>query len=160
MTNAYRSPYWDSSVWIALVAGEVVGGVNRAEIAQHILEDAEQGKVTILTSAFTLAEVLKKKGRPVLAVAAEETIRSYFEHSFIRIVVLDRVIGELAASVARQHNLSPPDAIHVASALTWKADVLHTWDDGLVKKSGQIGNPPLRIEHPGWTGQQPLPLPT
>lgn len=54
--------------------------------------------------------------------------------------------------------MTKPDAIHIATALHSKADVLYTFDGakdnkakrsgGLIQYDGAIGSPPLRIEEP------------
>jgi hypothetical protein len=41
--------------------------------------------------------------------------------------------------------LKPKDATHVATATLAEVDVLDTFDNGLLKLSGQIGDPPLII---------------
>ena len=155
----YSTVYWDSSVWIALLWDEKVKGIDRAEVAQRVLEDAEKGLVTILTSTFTLAEVFKLKIDPPASLDPSQVIKSYFDHSFIKMIVLDRVVGEIAGDIARKHGIKPQDAVHLASALCWEAEVVHTWDDQLVSKSGIIGTSPLKIEYPLWNWQAPMNLP-
>lgn len=39
----YRYPYLDSSVFIAWLKGELVNGVDRKEVADHILGSAKRG---------------------------------------------------------------------------------------------------------------------
>jgi predicted nucleic acid-binding protein len=46
------------------------------------------------------------------------------------------------------HGIRPKDAIHVATALDAGALALETFDDGLLKKSGQVGVSPLVIRKP------------
>jgi len=57
--------YWDSSVWIALIKGETVKGVNRCTVTRVILEEAKDGKVTIFISSLTIVEVHKKRTTPI-----------------------------------------------------------------------------------------------
>ena len=48
-----------------------------------------------------------------------------------------------------ENNIPPKDAIHVATALKVKVDVMETYDeDDLIKHSGKVGSPPLIIEEP------------
>jgi hypothetical protein len=60
----------------------------------------------------------------------------------------------MAHEFTRTHGLRNADAIHVATALIARVDVLYTWDDkkqrraGLLGHNGKIGKPPLRIEVP------------
>jgi hypothetical protein len=77
----------------------------------------------------------------------------------------DRPIGEEARLLCWKYpKLKPKDAIHVASALFAKVDALHSYDDDdLVSLNGQLGEPPLRICHPGdennFTLESPKPSP-
>lgn len=43
----YQRPYLESSVFIALIKGEVINTIDRGEIAQHILDDASADRWTI-----------------------------------------------------------------------------------------------------------------
>jgi hypothetical protein len=79
----------------------------------------------------------------------ETVIQKYFMHKYIRIINCDRQIGEAARNLIWQFpHLKPKDAIHVVSAISQQVEVLHTYDEALLKLSGQIGNPPLKICHP------------
>jgi predicted nucleic acid-binding protein len=50
--------YWDSCNFISLIAEDEA---DRAEICQHILEDAEAGRLVIITSTLTIAEVIRMR---------------------------------------------------------------------------------------------------
>ena len=65
MADLYQRPYLEASGFIALIRGEVRNGVDRARIISHILHQAEIGMYRIYTSAFTLAEVHKRRGGTV-----------------------------------------------------------------------------------------------
>ena len=71
-------------------------------------------------------------------------------HRFIRTINCDRIIAEAARSLIWEFpHLKPKDAIHVASALSQEVAVMHSYDnDDLVKFSGLMGNPKLKICHP------------
>ncbi len=56
--------YWDSTVFIALLTGEE----GRVDNVEQILEEAESGEVFIVTSSFTLVEVIKLKGKQPIKV--------------------------------------------------------------------------------------------
>ena len=96
MADQYQNPYLDSSVFIAWIKGEVVNGVDRKDIADHILGLAEKGTFKINISALTLAEVHKKKGSNQLEPAQDEMILAYLEHDFFNIIDVTRDIGEHA----------------------------------------------------------------
>ena len=51
--------YWDSCNFISLVNENEI---DRAQECQKILEDAENGLVQVVTSALSIAEVIRPKG--------------------------------------------------------------------------------------------------
>lgn len=154
----YQQPYLESSVFIALVKGEIVNGVDRAEIAQNILDDAAAGRWSVFTSTFTLAEVIKDRRRLPLTLSEEQRIDDFFKHEYIKLVVLDRELAELARKVARLHGFRPPDAVHMASAIKVRADELLTWDEGNFPINHTIEG--VAIKLPYWFGQTKMTLPS
>jgi predicted nucleic acid-binding protein len=81
---------------------------------------------------------------------------AFFEHDYIKLVDVDRRIGEQANGFCRQYSLYPNGAIHLACALRGGCDVLLAWDDRFVK----VQHPTLRIEEPRILGQHLLEFPT
>jgi predicted nucleic acid-binding protein len=153
MTNPKSRRYWESSIFVALVKGER----GRVDEPSKILADAAKGEVEIVTSAWTLAEVVKRPQEPLLSEDVERKIIDFFENEYIVVINLDRKVAEQARSISRQHGVKPKDAVHVATATVGKVEMLETWDDGLTRLDGKIGDPPLVIRHPKWEGQPPLP---
>lgn len=133
MANTYKNPYLESTVWLGWIKGEVCEGVDRKQIVDDILSYASQGAYPIHTSAVTLAEVHKTRGGIALASDMDEAILNYFEHNYIRIVAVDREIGEQANKLCRDYGLETCDALHLASALRARCDYLLTWDDKLLR---------------------------
>ena len=145
--------YWDSCNFISLVAEDEV---ERAEICQRVLEDTEKGDVGIITSALTIAEVVKPKGSPAFTAAKEQTIASFFEHRYILIHDVTRIIGEASRRLSREHGLKPRDAIHLATALLAGADVFESWNTrDFFPLRGVV---PIEIREPMWVGTLPAPL--
>lgn len=149
----YERPYLDSNVLIAWKKGEVIDGVDRFAIAQHILLQAEEGRAYRITiSALTLAEVYKVKGQPVrLSNKRTEDLLLYFQNDWFDIIPVDRRAGEDANLFCRQYAILPNDAIHLACALRGGCDVLLAWDNRFCK----VNHPSIRIEEP-----QTIPAPT
>jgi predicted nucleic acid-binding protein len=146
--------YWDSSVIIAYINEER----GRVDTCKAILDDAEQGKIRIFTSALTITEVLKYKGLKPISKDKKEILRGFFESDYITIVQLDRWIGFAAQDLVWDHGIPPKDSLHVASALRAEVDVMETYNnDDLVKKSKTVGSPPLEIREPKYA-QLPLGL--
>ena len=154
MTAPYLRPYFDSGVFISwlrpLDEGPLADGTigDRHPVSEHVLTQAERGEYRTVTSYFTMA-VYKKKGHGATALTDAENgaILKYFESEWIDWVFVDRLIGEDANRLLVQHRadkLRPVDAIHLASAIRAKCDVLLTWDGPLA----QIHRHDIRIEFP------------
>lgn len=141
-----RNVYCDADVFLGWFNREQ----DKVEACRGLVDASEQGKVRIITSALTLTEVIKIKGQQPLPQSKEEIIKGFFEQEFVGIVNLDRRTAELARDLIwRYPRLNPKDSIHVATALmTEGVDVLHTFDDDLLRLNGQLGEPPLRIYTP------------
>ncbi len=136
--------YWDSCAFLAYLLPEPsrVGECNEA------LESAADGECIIVTSVLTLTEVVKLKGHPPLKEDQEDTIRRFFESDYIVLRQLDRFIAEDARRLVWSEGVKPKDSIHLATALKWDIPELHTYDAGLLKLNGKLGNPNLKITTP------------
>jgi len=139
--------YWDANVFHAIFGQEE----GRIQKCLAIEKAAREGKIQIYTSTITFVECVWIKGNPdKLSQEHETKIQRYFMHSFFRFINCDRQIAEAARSLIWQFpHLKPKDAIHVASALSQELEILHSYDnDDLVKFSGKMGNPKLKICNP------------
>jgi predicted nucleic acid-binding protein len=120
----------------------------RVENCQSILYAAERGELRVVTSALTLTEVIKIKGKP-LSASAEDRIRAFFEHEWLIVRDVDRFIAEQARDFIWKHNLQPYDSIHLATAYRMKLRHLDTYDRAdLGKLDGRIGSPVMKIGEP------------
>lgn len=151
----YLRPYLDSGVFISWLRdideGPLADGTvgNRHPVSARILADAESGAYQATTSFFTMAEVFKKVGHGATTLTDTENgkILAYFENTWITWVEVEWNIGQDANKLLVQHRndkLRPVDAIHLASALRAKCDVLLTWDGPL----SRISHTGIRIEFP------------
>jgi len=133
--------YWDSSAFLAWLLPEP----DREDACSSVLRAAEEGDLELVTSALTLTEVIKLKGKPELKKDHETKIAKFFENEYIILRNVDRFIALAAQRLVWEQNLSPKDSIHVATALRWKIPVLDTFDEGLIALSGKLsieeGNP-------------------
>ena len=137
MTRAPKRVYWDSCAWIAYIRKEMPGGENfftepRYEMCRAVLKRAEAGDLEIATSAFTLAEVSKRRKEmtgPAINLAA------FFDQRFILLIPVDKQVGLMAQNLQLTGvgSLKPQDAIHAASALVWSIPILQTFDGPLSK---------------------------
>ena len=97
------------------------------------MEQAEQGNLEIVTSAFTLAEVYKRKcngDSSALPPTSDTAFEDYLLRDFIVLVGLDREVGTYARRLLRTHKeiKKPQDAIHLATAALNNVDEFHTYD--------------------------------
>lgn len=152
MTIKPDNIYWDSCVFIDALQHTA----GRYDILREIVESAKRGETRIVTSAFSIAEVISlSSDRPVSAADAKK-IKEFFENDYIKLRNVDRPTIELAADIGRQNIIKPPDALHIATAIRAKCRELQTYDgvnDPTNKKrllfyDGKIGVPALAIKVP------------
>lgn len=149
-----RRRYWDSTNWISLLAEDEE---SRAEICQNILNDMVAGKLTIVTSAWTLAEVIRRRRSPGIPVDDDQIITDFFrQHDNLVIHDVTRSVAERARSLSREHGLRPADAVHLATALSSGADVFESWDHDFLAVRGRV---PIEIREPTWEGAIPMDIP-
>ena len=121
----------------------------RVENCQSVMYAAERGELRIVTSALTLTEVIKIKGKEALPANDEDRIKAFFEHEWIVVRDVDRFIAEQARDFIWKHKLQPYDAIHLATAYRMKLQYLDTYDrTDLGKLNGMLGSPPMAIGEP------------
>ena len=125
----------------------------------HVWDNGLNGNCEILTSTYAYLEVIHGKAGYGQAYPDEESdkrIHWAFEQPHVIRVQLDVEAGKMARSLKRQHHPTlgkRSDAIHLASALCYNVDALHTWDnsdllpfnDKLKCKNGRL----LPIVKPG-----------
>lgn len=146
--------YWDSDCFLGHFRAEP----GKAEKCDGVLQRAQRGEVLIVTSALTLAEVLWMRGGPRLAADKALIVRKFFRRTFIRVYNVSRKISESAQVLVWDHDIKPKDAIHVATAIHLNVNALETFDNGLIGKSGSVGDPLLLIREPQAAAQGRLPL--
>ena len=152
-TSSNQRRYWDSCNWISLIAEDEV---ERANTCERILDDAVAGNTVIITSALTLAEVVKKKGEPVLSESDEHTIIRFFEQPYLLVHDVTRAVAERARRLSRTYGLKPADAVHLATALLADADFFETWN---MNDFGHISSSDLQVQirEPQWIGTPRMP---
>lgn len=160
-----RRVYWDACAWISYIAQEKEvplkgGGIeNRFEKCRRVLNLARDGKLEVVTSAFTLAEVCKD---PDIKNSPLDNLASYFQKSYVLVIPVDLSIGRAAQELqtAGVIGIKPPDAIHVASARRAQVSEFHTYDRKLFGLDGTFigaGGMPMKFCKPSeGSGAGPL----
>lgn len=144
--------YWDSDIFLTVFNKEK----SKYEDCLGVLQRFENDELQLVTSAFTLTEVLYIKGGSKVTKEKSEKICRFFEHPNIVVVNVDRYIAEYARTLVWDHSVRPQDAIHLASAVVGKVPILDTFDTKLIGLSGQLGNPALEIVKPNLSYQAEL----
>jgi predicted nucleic acid-binding protein len=149
--------YWESSCFLALLKKEK----DRIRACQGTIDKAEKGELIIVTSAITFIEVVKLPGETPLKREAENTIRKFFENSFMSIREVDRQVGLIARDLMWRHEgLRPKDSIHIATAIHYKIPKLHSFDERhFLKLNNKYGNPKLTICEPDIDFNEQLEIP-
>ena len=147
MSDTLSQYYWDACVFLEYLRGEQVAASKRRAI-QRLLQENKARQNKIFTSVVTHLEVLPKK-LTASDEAAEATYWSYFDGIWCIDVDISKPVINLAreikdfyfsegdAKAGRTYRMmSTGDAIHLATAIIWGADELHTRDRN--KRGGNI----------------------
>jgi predicted nucleic acid-binding protein len=92
---------------------------------RSMLEAVDRGEIVLVESSAILAEVLRHHGRDTEAHArARETMRDLLEAPETRLVDVSTVVARKAAELRVDLGLRTWDAVHLATAIIAKVDVL------------------------------------
>jgi predicted nucleic acid-binding protein len=156
-----RRYYWDSCAWLGLINTETA---KHAELT-HIWSAAQNGDFEIVTSTMSQVEVFKKKcedGTKPLPEESDAQIANMFAQPFVFRAALDPIVAEQARALLRRYPelKKAPDAIHLATALFWNCDAMHTYDSenllGLNERVDRRDGEKLKICYPDETAYGPL----
>lgn len=154
--------YWDSCAWLGLLNGEP----DKRRELEIVYNAARDGAYELWTSTYSQVEVHRYRSEENTARPWSEAntnkIEQFFLQPFIKLVPVDLEIGRHARQIYRETPglKKRPDAVHLASALRWPVDAMHTYDrpDLLVlsyKFIGRSGSP-LLICKPNEESDGPL----
>jgi len=135
--------YWDSCVFYAFLKAEEhrKGELNSIKQAQR---EFDIGKIVLVTSTITLAEVLPSK----LTDEQKQLFESISRRSNFSWVDVSLPVANLAVNLRsnytesredKEFRLSTPDAIHIASAIAHKSTRLVTFDEKNKRKERELG---------------------
>ena len=136
--------YWDSVCFLGWLQDEV----DKVDLCREVLEECDAGRMMIVTSALTLAEVLAMRGKPRVPMTDLAKVEAFFKRSYIDVHSVTRRTAEDARRLVWENKIAPKDAVHVATALHLNLEEMHTFDGGLIDQSGLHGDPPLIIRKP------------
>ena len=124
-----------------------------------MVDDAIDDQIVIVTSAWTLVEIVRTDGGEIISPESEQKIVKFFKNDFIEIRPIDRKIGEVSRYLQRSARaigmrMPKADSVHLATAMSVPGLLaLYTFDEkDLVPHDEKWGDPPVKICLP------PLPL--
>lgn len=152
MPDIPRMIYWDSSVFLHYMEGTS----KWMSILDALIDEASKtGNLVIVTSTLSIVEVAyaksEKSGRALDPAVVAGMDALWGDRSAVQLVEFDQVIARDARSLLRRsvetrRKLTPPDAIHLATAAIMKVSECQTTDEQM-KKWNDLGFP---VQDP-WT---------
>ncbi len=114
---------------------------------RDIIQRMKRRDVKVMTSVLTIVEVLAAKIPVGMDTLFKDLLKRVSRQSM-------DIRGASLAHDLRNHyamiglSLKAPDAIHLATAIIYRADEFHTFDDQLLSWSGNVGGHKLIICKP------------
>ncbi len=126
---------WDSSVLISWICGDE--GEDRNRSMNAVVENVERGAYKLAVSTLLYVEVLERRMPPHAIEQFERFMQQ--NRQMIEIIAVDIRVAKKAQTIRNKSSttISTPDAIHVATAIVRRAKLFHTFDDDLLKLSGE-----------------------
>ena len=143
--------YWDASVFLCFLSEYEE---ERRHICEDILHHAKDGKVEIVTSMYSMVEVIRPKAIKHPTPLTDEQVallEGMFKWPWIKKIQVHEELARAAARLARDCGLKPADAIHAATAIAEKVDQLQRWDYDFNKVAHLIP-----VTEPTYLSQIPL----
>jgi predicted nucleic acid-binding protein len=143
--------YWDTSVFLCFLSEEEE---EKREICEDILQHAKDGQIELITSMYTMVEVIRPKAIRWPAQLTETQVallEGMFRWPWIKKIQVHEELARSAARLAREVGLKPADSIHAATAIWEKADELQCWDYDF----GKVANK-LAVTEPTYLSDTPL----
>lgn len=148
MADAFRRPYLDAQSWITALSGK---GPYAPDLAE-ILRAADRGQLVVVVSALMPMEVLGGSHDSRTEESAARAELALKRSCVQQVSVTARVVAD-ARRLRLDRGLTSMDALHVASAVAGRADILLT-DDDKIHALGEFRGLPIR--RPTWPGDLPL----
>lgn len=133
MSGSLKRLYWDTSVFLCFLSEEEH---ERRRICEDILQHARDGQLELITSMYTIVEVIRPKGikHPVpLTDDQAALLDGMFKWSWIKKIQVHEELARFAVKLSRKYGLKPADSIHAATAIEEAADELQVWDRDYAK---------------------------
>ncbi len=128
--------YWDSSCFLAWLKEEE----DRVNQCGQVLNLVQNGNIELVTSTLTVAEVIQVRKKDKLPIEKRLNVEDLFNRPSIKMTALSLPIAIKARDVVWDHGIDPKDAVHVATAIKRKAQILETFDKSLISRGNEMGS--------------------
>lgn len=145
--------YWDSCVFIHLIQGNEPSGGNDLKT---LIAQAKEGKIEIVTSTITMAEVVKPyrcDGKSMAEADKQLAVSAFIDHPIILVDVIQPIAARAREIQWGIEGIKPYDAIHLATAEFAKVVRFDTTDqatiiDKVKAATGFSWNHAFQVEFP------------
>jgi predicted nucleic acid-binding protein len=137
MKAGKRIFYWDANVFIAWLKGETCWPTGVIIGMDDVAREVHANKAILFTSTLTSTEIFQG----TLTKAEKEKLSLLLQRSNVNQIAPDTRVADRASAIrefynSRGNKIKTPDAIHLATAIIYKADEMQTMD-GLELKSSK-----------------------
>ncbi len=115
--------YWDTMLFVYWMEGSP----QYSRKVQELRASMRQRRDVLCTSALALGELLVKPNQ-LKKTDLAWAIRDYFQSSEVELLSFDAQTAEIYSHIRAENNVSPADAIHLASAAQARTDLFLTND--------------------------------
>lgn len=138
--------YWDTCIFLAWLKDEE-RRTGEMDGVRDIIQRMKRRDVKLMTSVLTIIEVLETKIPVGIDSAFKDLLKRMSRQGVdIRVASLASDLRNHYAKNGR--SLHVPDAVHLATAIHYRADEFHTFDEQLIAFSGNVGDHRLIICKP------------
>ena len=153
-----RQIYWDTACWLAWLQDERFWPIDVIAGLEDVVSAAEAGTIVLFTSITTRGEIFLGS----LDQDQKDKWAKLMRRSNVQEINSDARIFDRAAAIREWHHnrdqrVQLPDALHLATAILYRADEFQTLDGlekegrklkGLLALSGDVQGYNLKIVHP------------
>jgi predicted nucleic acid-binding protein len=138
--------YWDTCLFLAWLKDEE-RKVGEMDGVRDIIQRMKRRDARVMTSVLTSIEVLSARIPVGMDSLFKDTIKRLNRQSVdIRVAQIAHDIRNHYAIAGR--SLKTADSIHLATAILYRADEFHTFDEQLISFSGNVGGHKLIVCKP------------
>jgi len=106
-----------------------------------ILEAAREGSIELHTSWVTITEVIAlDRARLRRTPDHQRIVTELMDSAYIVYSAVDQIVAEKSRTISWDFQIKTHDALHLATAIVRKCEVVYTIDGPLTSRSGQSSN--------------------